>query len=568
MKHLPINCIFDKGRVGGGGTTIALKNDKPYVIAVPYVSLIESNTFNNEAILGVTGDTSSKQIKDYLSKVSIPKIMMTYDSIDKVNALINPQEFALLIDEYHLLFTQYSFRMTAAKRVLDCYSKYNEFCFMTATLLEQDFILEELKHLNTIVAEWEDVREVIVNSMKCTKNINPTVINLINDFLKNKIEGNAYIFVNSVDFIKQMVNACNLTDDNTRAIWSKHNRKEVGLNRATSLNDSKKINLLTSSCFEGVDFHDKDAKIYIVSDSKLEHTLVDISTSFQQIAGRVRDTKYWNQITHIYSNTRYNKGVSYEEYKASTNESIESDQKSVIAYNNLDAVDRAKISMRANETYIDKDKTDDIFYFDANKVKIDLYNFKITNCLYSLRVNVTNELKNNGYTVKEYDSNIMNEVVNMDKLEVSFEETVKVLEAAESSEDYDIIEVFQLDTELHKAAFAKYPFLENILKDKKLGFDFIKECKYNQTNIKRKFITGSSSDFNNQVFKLFKLAVNTSTGTFISSVKAKEVFDKIYTQLKINKTGKGTDLKKYFEVKDKTSIERGYIIVRPKAFFD
>ena len=39
---LPINCIFNKGKVGAGGTTIALTSEEDYIIAVPYVALIQN----------------------------------------------------------------------------------------------------------------------------------------------------------------------------------------------------------------------------------------------------------------------------------------------------------------------------------------------------------------------------------------------------------------------------------------------------------------------------------------------------------------------------------------------
>lgn len=42
MKELPKNCLFNKGKVGCGGTTLALNSDKNYVICVPFQSLIKN----------------------------------------------------------------------------------------------------------------------------------------------------------------------------------------------------------------------------------------------------------------------------------------------------------------------------------------------------------------------------------------------------------------------------------------------------------------------------------------------------------------------------------------------
>lgn len=90
---------------------------------------------------------------------------------------------------------------------------------------------------------------------------------------------------------------CNLNDTNARAIWSNNNKLQTGLERGKTLDEPKKINLLTLTVFEGADFYDEDGKIFIVSDGTKTHTIVDISTSFQQIAGRIRTSKYSNYIT-------------------------------------------------------------------------------------------------------------------------------------------------------------------------------------------------------------------------------------------------------------------------------
>ena len=46
---------------------------------------------------------------------------------------------------------------------------------------------------------------------------------VINDFLEGKVFGNAHFFVNSVEFIATMIKNCNLTNENTRIIFSKNN---------------------------------------------------------------------------------------------------------------------------------------------------------------------------------------------------------------------------------------------------------------------------------------------------------------------------------------------------------
>lgn len=42
IPSLPTGCLFDKGKVGCGGTSLAIECDFPYIICVPFVSLVEN----------------------------------------------------------------------------------------------------------------------------------------------------------------------------------------------------------------------------------------------------------------------------------------------------------------------------------------------------------------------------------------------------------------------------------------------------------------------------------------------------------------------------------------------
>jgi hypothetical protein len=559
ISELPRNCIFSKERVGAGASTIALTNNKNYVIAVPYIAMIENKVKQHgNSILGVYGFLKKKDIYDYLCnpKYPIKKIMVTYDSLPKVLSCIqnisSSKNFCLLVDEYHLLFMQYSFRREAVKKLLDIYTQFSEFCFMTATLLEPEFILKELEHLPVVVAEWENTREVTVNSVKCKKGVIKSVADLVTRFLNNEVEGNAYIFVNSVEFIKQLVKLCNLDETNTRAIWSKNNKTEVGLSRSTVSDEPKKINLLTSCVFEGCDIYDEDGKVFIVSDSRKSHTLVDISTSFQQIAGRIRNTKYWNQITHLYTTTRYDVELTYEEFKELSQKGIEKAHRMVNQYNGLDKEARDGITEVATEYYVDK--IADYFIFDPNLVCIDLFNFKVTKCLYKLRINIQEEYTNYGFSVIPYNYNIINEVRNLDDIGDSFQETILIIE--------DILDSTEAsDIQIVKGAFARYPFLKQAIEI--LGFDGIYEQKYNITNIKRKLLiikgNSSSKSEKDKIKQILDTYPEIEIGVFISAKRLKEIFNNIYLELEIKKSAKSTDLLEFYDYQEKNKRIQGVL---------
>lgn len=552
LNALPDNCIFDKGRVGAGGTHIALTEECNTVIAVPFVSLIENKVaqFNGQ-VFGLYGGVTYKELKAYLADDSIKykKVMVTYDSLDKVIPAIEAPEWKLMIDEYHLLFTQYSFRRDAVQTVLDNYKQFKSFCFLTATVLEDDFILEELKDVQVVRAVWEEVKEVFVDSIRCEIDVVATAAKVIQEHLSGEIEGNAYIFVNSIEFIKDLVKACNLTDDNTRVIYSKNNKTQLTISRGATMDKPKKINLLTSTVFEGADLYDEDGRTYIVSDNKKQHTLTDISTSFQQIAGRIRNTKYWNQLTHIFSTTRYSNDLTYDEFKKACDDTKDQAATIVKECNSLSEMVKKNVNVEC-ESYVVK--TDNIFSFDANLLKIDLYNFKVTKCLYAIRVNVDKALTENGFTVNRVVSDLRFEDVIEKETKATFEEVVEdIKDRSEDEVEY-------------QEALERFSFLAEAIE--KLGFDKMKELNYHQSNIKRALINMLPVSQASKVAKMLKQDVKFDNGQFVPAKYAKEKISKFYQEVGIKKAA---NIRDFYEVKEQTKkIEgkavAGHIIVMPK----
>ena len=85
--------------------------------------------------------------------------MVTYDSLEKVINTLHSlgynvyKEFFLLVDEYHLLFIHYSFRNKAIKKLLEHSANFERVTYMSATPIEREYILDELKHLPTVAVE-------------------------------------------------------------------------------------------------------------------------------------------------------------------------------------------------------------------------------------------------------------------------------------------------------------------------------------------------------------------------------------------------------------------------------
>lgn len=559
-SELPKNCLFNKGATGAGGTTIALIDHNPTVICVPSIELINNKVLQVQEnkkdlypynLLGVYSKTSDLEITNFLERNDTPKIMVTYDSLGRIAELIDPSVYNILVDEYHSLFIEYSFRKKAVLTVLNNYQSFKNFTFMSATPIEEEFLLEELKDIKIENVVWENVIDVIVKPVKCDKGIIETVKTLIERVLSDELEGNYYFFVNSVSFIEKILKNCDLNNTNCRVIYSDDNRRVLTVKRGKTTDPPKRINFLTKTAFQGCDIYDEDGKICILSDGNLAHTLIDISTQFLQIAGRIRNSKYKDAIFHIYTNTRYTGLASYKEFKAMVERSIKEDDSFFEDILKLKPENKMKAA-EGKLTYYTVDMIAGTIEPDKNKQKIDLYNYKILNEVYISKVNLGNEYKKNGLSTNLWHTDHSNpEILPMDDV-TNFKHTVITLkDMCKGNLLFGDFDNYEFDS-YKAAACRQYNFLNQALQ--LLGFEGIEKSNYGVTNIKKKIFrltntrTSETSDLQviSRFFetnKLFK-----TTGAFITIDSFKKALNGYYKELGIQKKATSNDVDNYFVI--------------------
>ena len=567
---LPKGYLIDKGKVGCGGTTVALEEDDNTIICVPFVSLVHNKVtqYNKDSkvILGVYSGIKDNEIVDYInSKDSKRKIVCTYDQLPRVAKLVG-YDWNLLIDELHLLFSQYDFRNKAVKGVLEEFSKFRSWAFLTATPIEMDFMLDELKDIPTYKINWEQSETITVTPVK-TKQPLATVKKLIFEFLEGKIFGNAHIFINSVDSIATLIKNCSLNNENCRAIWSKYNNGEAanyintckGVKNSDTLSKPKKINFYTSTCFEGCDLYDEDGKIFIVSEGSKAQTNYDIFTSIRQIAGRIRNTQYRN-IEHIYSLTRYSEDLTYEEFKAITEKDVDNAKHYTRIVNSDSGL--CGFIKECNNPYIYKENG--LFVFDPNLLKVDLFNFRNTKSTYSLKVNLFKEYNKINYDIIPKSDSTSDKLLKYNNARTTFKEAVIEYESL-------VKNPYSLNSDNQRMSLIKekYPFIDDAIK---LGMDKLEELKFNVTNIKRAIINNSNSmGYDLKVAKMLSLE-DYSVGDFITGKEIKALLKKAYENLGFNKKVSIEDFRKYVQIEEKCKriegkVTKGYVIVRKLTKF-
>lgn len=564
INELPKNCLFNKGKVGCGGTTIAIEGDQPYVIAVPFSSL----TFNkvgqypnercSHRLLGVSEGVTPDDIRAYLQDVAVPKIISTYDSLPKVLEAFDGDVSGinLLVDEYHILFTQYSFRRDAIQNVLQSYKDFKSYTFMTATPLDSKFILEELRDLPILEQEWQDDEkfDVAVKALKC-KDVMASASKLIQMALAGKVKGNIYLFVNSVRAIKELVAKNKLTEENCRVIYSKSNPTKVGIPNSTVESDPKKINFLTSTVFEGCDVFDPDGRTVILSDPYYSHSLLDISTSVQQIAGRIRDSKYIGEILHLYKQNHY-RDLSPDEFSAYIEDQIKTGKEVEATFNSLPELVRVNLTCVPNN-YIQKTE-DNHLYFDPNLPKLDLFNYQVEN-IYSSTVTLREEYREQSISAELGKDNSvcldyyrLNDGVGIDN--VNFKELVQEIREANCIKRNILLD----------EAEAYYPFIRDAIY--KLGFERLESLNYVQKDIKNELLLISDTTNDAKVF----CKLGYTTGMFYSNSTIKGDLQLVYNELGYTKRcAKATDLSKYYDVKPSKKrvdgkLVEGYTVLSPR----
>lgn len=311
------NGIVNKRITGAGVTSFALENDKPTIVVVPTVALIQNkiaqypNDRRKESVAGLYGDISVQSIADYIAKTEVPKIMVTYDSFWKLRNLIT-DNYQIIVDEMQLLLTAYNYRSQAITSLLLALKNYSQVSYISATPIKSEYLPPCLLELPYTELKWNNIVPVTVYPTQYKKPLS-AVYNIIKKYRLGLMEVNGhksdsgYFFINSVTHIANIIKKADLRPSEVRVICSNtdENKKKLGANYKieTALDHEKLINFVTSNSFEGVDFYSKSGISFVVSTNASKYTLLSLDTSIYQISGRIRtlSNPFRGHIFHLFN---------------------------------------------------------------------------------------------------------------------------------------------------------------------------------------------------------------------------------------------------------------------------
>ena len=571
MEDLPQNCIFNKVVTGCGGTTIALFNNKNQIIAVPTTELITNKTgltvageaiitapdgIKEQSVFGLFGEFQygvQKKLKEYVASPGTKKILCTYDKVGQLVRFIEPQQYQILIDEYHQLLKAYSYRSKAVKGILENFQKFKSFCFLSATPISPDFTPSVLDGVEQIDAVWENTDTLIVN-LKRTNKPYVKAANIINEYKINgyyqtddKKSYEAFFFINSVTDIAAILKHCKLSNDEVKIVCASEDKNKAKLSGYTISNSrdaNKKFTFITSKSFEGADYFSETGLCFVVSNSRNKNTLLDISTDIYQITGRIRTetNPFKNTLVHIYNTKgarKFNLYISYDEYKQVIQNQVE------LAAEIINTVNKASngkgiADKMIRSEYIMKDENGNYFSNDM-LVKLDLINFKIEKQIYSSGLQI----------IKNYETNgILTETDKFDPLEDTIDKASKKMPFKEAYLKYSELRK-SLDFGNSAAEIAAiHPLVVDAYN--KLGDDKVRKLRYIKEAIKRELINiDKSKSQDEKIAAMVKQAIEYPCR--MTCQELIKIIDKAYKTIGIGTKTKAADITNWFDCK-KTSV--------------
>tara|TARA_B100000787_G_scaffold92893_1_gene68582 strand:+ start:1358 stop:3178 length:1821 start_codon:yes stop_codon:yes gene_type:complete len=588
MEDLPDNVMLNKVTTGCGMTSLVLKNDINYVLAVPFVSLIKNKEQwckeeGIELCSVYSGGADEEAFKEFGGK----KIIVTYDSLDKVTKWLEERgdlkEWKLCIDESHKMVDSAAFRLNAIDGVLNSFNKYKSFVFGTATPINDKYQLPLLKHIPKVKIQWDCLEQVNVKYCHYGEKIIDVAAVLALGFINGERKGNAHIFINSVrsigDIIRKMLKGGFINHCDIRIVCADNSRNQNLIENKTSKayyispvgSEVKKVNFYTSTAFEGCDIYDEEGKTFIVTDGNKDCTKIDIVTVLPQIIGRIRNSRYNNTVDLIYTKNKYLCDVSEEDFTEQVLKNISIAKNDVKIYNSLksDESNIRKALIKYDSPYFIVDG--DQLLVNENAWYNEMNNFTTMNNTYYVSKDGTKSTIVDGvksYNGIEYDYNGIEKVQikGLNKFRLGKTPSFKDL-------CLDCIEVLVGEACLLRSAEivnikSNHPIIYKAYGV--LGGEKMKALKYRKKEIENAMLI-VSNDFSNSS-KIVRI-LNLRIGKWYSVSSIKFKLKAIYNDIDLSRTAKATDLKKWFNLKEMSKriegkLMTGYVVVGEKVQFD
>lgn len=570
--------ILNKTLTGCGFTSYALESNLPIVLCSPRKRLIENKMRQIPGMFYFNMEDDStdsynlliqrgKELGNYLSKVSIPKILTTYDSFKHVKKFLGDrmQYFYVVVDEFQSIFNDSQLKGDVELEFVNHLLDIQKVCFVSATPMMEEYLdeVDVFKNLPYYEFDWNALQpdRVIKPDLSVIKKISSITAQakiIIEKYKAGKFEKVLYrdedgvhcveskeavFYVNSVDNIYNIIKSCKLVPDECNILVARidKNLKKIkklgkGFDYGTIPLEGephKMFTFCTSTVYLGADFYSTNARTFIFSDANVESLATDISLDLPQILGRQRlDCNPWKGKAEFYFKT-VQQGI---DYKKILNERLERTKEVFDTYNSLS--DKAKSALvdvldyNFEKSYLSNKNgklVNNKFVYLSQKRA-----YEISQVDYADRFVVFNTLSKSFNTSTP---NIDNFIKVFDSITDYHQKLKYLTTTTDISEDEKQFVVDRL-----KGSFGNIYRVLGPERIKALG------CNYSMCmNELRSMLVFSEPDYENEIYKSF------SVGDFYTKADIKIKLQNIYESCNgnPNTVKKANEISKYFTVKEK-----------------
>jgi len=591
--------ILNKSICGCGCTEAYLTNDMPVILVSPRKELINCKVSKPNRIRplhyfdrsrkGVDIKESIAQLWNYLSCQDagfIPKLIVTYDSLKIVVDFLTRkdliQPFSIIVDEFPCIFTDAKLKglveLTMIRRIN---SLPNHVVFISATPIKDIYLDETPEFCNVPIVtliwpqhRYEQIR-LVRQIMRSTRDACGKVIKdfYANGFFKStmvddkaRFSMEALFFLNSLNDIIAIIKKFKLTPDDALIICADDDKnrlklKELGFEIGHAYNEyeykteNKPFTFITKASFEGTDFYSDCSSTYIFADPGIESLSLDISIDLPQIAGRCRTewNPFRNEITYFYKTSEIRDIDAFEQkvnQRINETNNFLNKYGTTQDYSLLSKLRNAQEVEKYKNDYIDVTETIDdtgevVMSIEGNiYAKLaDLRGIEILRAQYNSNFSVFVTLLKSGFsTSNPYNGchgNILNKFCSKFFSDNNYQRRMRLY--AEFIEQNPSLKG---EIEAIPQIPMDYKSTYNTLsKDRLKALGYREKAIKDEINEKKAFLKIQNA-----------LSNVLTSGNKYSSSELKLIIQKVYDDLKIIKTAKGTDIEKYYPSAQNVSI--------------
>lgn len=567
------NGIFNKYLAGCGGTTLALEDSHKTIICSPRVELLKNKHAQYpEQTLLVIGGTTKGRIVEYLQTHETPKILVTYDSLYKLEEYVEDKsDWRVIVDEFQCILSDSAIKSETEMRFIKYVRNYPYVTFLSATPILDQFLeeIDELRHLDYYELDWEDKEQVYVDRQKHASPLN-AALEIVKNFKignypfrldENGKEIYSYecvLFLNSVRTIFSIIKQSGVAPEDVNIIMGQTEENDKALERACpgftrgriplKGEPHKRITFCTSTAYAGCDFYSTSASTFVVCDCKRPNTSVDISTELVQIAGRQRlvENKFRRYITVLFNtNAEFQ---SEEEHQREIENKVKDSNSDLSYFSTLEGKSKDRKmkeiialqnSLKFETNYVYWCPEEQKFKFNKMAYLNDRYIYKVQCYNYQNGIMVKKLMEETGqFDVSEkqeyYDS--YQEQLNLIFNKECFADSMKTYcDYRKLKEDAKGLSFCIAMTTLE----SRYPKL--IYYYDQLGADRIKALGYKESALKNEIMAEVSKE---RISMMLQTTI-TQNHPYQANV-LKEIIKECYRRNGVTKTAKFTDLEKVY----------------------